>query len=413
MNPSRTLRLVAVPASLLALAAPGLGSAQEPNPNVSVVDRPRPDFDALGIRAGSFLVFPEITVAEEFNDNVFAEEDDEDSDFITIIAPVIDVRSTFSRNSLGFTLGSEIGRYLDETDENYEDVFLNGDATLDVTSRSRIDFDAEVGRFHEARDDPEDVAAEEITEFLRFGGGVRFSQAFNRINVAATGRVLREDFDDAGTINNDDRDEVTYDALLRGGYLISPRVNAFVEGRYTIESRDDDVDDAGFDRDSNGYEARLGTAVDFTGLLFGEAFVGYREEQFDDERLDDVNGFSFGVDLTYNITRLTTLQLSGEGDIESTTIAGANGNFNRQIELSVDHELLRNLIVSGLIGFEQDDFESLDRVDDRINVGAGVTYLINRNFAVEGDYEFTDRSSDDPTVEFTRNVVRVGLTAKL
>src|SRR5689334_14678398 len=40
--------------------------------NVSVTERPRPGYEALGLRAGGFMLWPKLTVANEYNDNIFA-----------------------------------------------------------------------------------------------------------------------------------------------------------------------------------------------------------------------------------------------------------------------------------------------------------------------------------------------------
>ena len=62
MSP-RFQRTAAWLALTAAVCAPHLAAAQqtqsdEPDPNITVQERPRPDYDPLGIRAGSFLIFP-------------------------------------------------------------------------------------------------------------------------------------------------------------------------------------------------------------------------------------------------------------------------------------------------------------------------------------------------------------------
>jgi hypothetical protein len=81
--------------------------------------------------------------------------------------------------------------------------------------------------------------------------------------------------------------------------------------------------------------------------------------------------------------------------------------------LEVDHELLRNVILNGLVAFSRDDFEGIDRADDTFDVGAGVSYLLNRNFSIDGNYTFTKRWSDLETEEFERNRFLIGVTARL
>lgn len=418
MNARPAVCTLTLSAAALALAGTVPTVAQEPSPNVPVTERSRPEYDPLGIRAGGFFIFPSVTVAETYDDNVFATPDDETDDFITLISPRVRLQSNFSRHSIGATAGGDVAFYASESDENYQDAFVAADGRLDITRDSALSGGLNFGRFHEGRDDPEDVGGTEQTDLYRYGGELAFSQAFNRINFRLTGRAQRTEFEDTETavgpdIDNSDRDNWVYDGLLRVGYFVSPRINTFVEGRYTVEDRDQDVDDAGVERGSDGWEARAGTAIDITAVLFGEAFVGFRRQMFDDPAFEDEDGISFGADLTWNVTELTTLGLSGSADFVPTTVEDAAANFRRSIGLRVDHEVLRNLLVGASARYTQDEFDAIDRTDDIIDLGASVTYLINRNFAVEGGYGFTDRSSDEATEEFSRNRVTIALTARL
>ena len=413
---ARSVRLLASAVSALAVSAPGLVLAQEPAPNVPVTDRARPEFDPLGIRAGGFLIFPSITVSEVYDDNVFADPDDEEDDFITLLQPRVRVASNFPRHGLGLTVGSDVAFFASESDENYQDFFLTGDGRLDITRESALSASTTIGRFHQGRDDPEDVGADEISTFFRYGGEVSFEQLFNRLNYRLTGRVDRVEFEESF---DEDLDRTEYDALARVGFFVSPRFNTFVEGRYNVEDRDVEPGDLVngapvlFDRDAHGWEARLGTEVDITAVLFGEAFVGYRQQYYDEDAFEDDDGISFGADLTWNPTLLTTLALSGGADFVPTAVGDASANFRSLVALDVDHELLRNLLIGGGVSYIRDDFDRIDRVDDTFNIGANITYILNRNLAVEGAYLFTDRSSDLDAEEFTRNRITLSLTARL
>src|SRR3546814_14316191 len=86
-------------------AAPGMGAlqAQEIEPDVSVLGRPRPEVDPLNIRVGSLIIAPRIDFRATYNDNVFATESDEESDFITTIAPSVTVSSDWTRHGLSFS----------------------------------------------------------------------------------------------------------------------------------------------------------------------------------------------------------------------------------------------------------------------------------------------------------------------
>ena len=118
---------------------------------------------------------------------------------------------------------------------------------------------------------------------------------------------------------------------------------------------------------------------------------------------DSENGFTYGANLTWNPTGLTSVRLDGEGGFEPSDVGSSR--LESEIGLRVDHELLRNLLIGGEVRYSRDDFQDANRVDNRIDVGPDITYFINRNFSVGASYVFTKRQSDESEREFDRNVI--------
>jgi hypothetical protein len=401
--------LVGAVASLVAYGADG----QEPDPNVPVTGRARPDYDALGIRAGGFLIYPSTTVNGTYNDNIFADKNNEEDDFIFLFSPQIVARSNFPRHSLNFSVQSDVGRYVDHTNENFWDYGGAVTGRLDITRSNRLTAGATVGRNHEERDDPEDPGAEvtdEPVKYYFYTGNLGFQQDFNRFNFGVLGTFDRRDYnEEEEDVNEDERDRNLYGARVRTGYFISPRINAFLQGGYTREQRDASNRSG---RDNNVYSGAVGTAIDFTGLLFGEAFVGWSLQEFDESQFDSESGLNYGVNLTWNPTQLTSVRLDGSGGFEPSDVGSSN--LSSEIGLRVDHELLRNVLIGGRVVYSRDDFQGGGGgTDNRVDVGPDITYLINRHFSVGAGYTFTNRGSDDSDREFTRNLITLRVTAQL
>ena len=51
--------------------------------NVSVRQRPRPGYDALGLRQGAFIIWPKVALSTEYNDNIFATDTDKVADSVS------------------------------------------------------------------------------------------------------------------------------------------------------------------------------------------------------------------------------------------------------------------------------------------------------------------------------------------
>jgi hypothetical protein len=402
-------RVLLASTALLICGAEGALAQPAPDPNVTVQDRPRPEYDPLGVRAGAFLLSPELAVTESYTDNAGFDEDDEQADFVTQIEPSLEARSDWSVHELGVVVGADIAIYAEESDEDYQDIFAVADGRLDVSRQTNVIAEGQVRQTHQGRDDPEDEGGD-LVDVFQYGGALGAEHEFNRLILGLRGEVLRNDFEEAA---EDDRDNHIYNALLRLGYEVSPRLDVFTEGRYVTEVRDDDVDDAGIDRDTDGYEARLGAGVDLTSVLFGEFFAGYRVQRFDEPGFDDETGVSFGVDLNWNPTLLTSVGISGLRDFQPTDEADAVSNFRTEFGVTIDHELWRNLIVGAEAAYQNDDFKGSGQEDNTIVLGVGTTYWLNRNIAFNAGYQFSDRSSNVDGEEFTVNEVSVGIALRL
>ena len=119
-------------------------------------DRPRDDYDPLGIRAGSFFIFPSISLSGTYDSNAFATSDDEDSDVGAILAPRVDVNSNWSRHALNFSAGAVGAAWAEYSENNYLDAFAATTGRLDITRDDIASGTLRFDRLHEDRDDPDD-----------------------------------------------------------------------------------------------------------------------------------------------------------------------------------------------------------------------------------------------------------------
>ncbi len=254
----------------------------------------------------------------------------------------------------------------------------------------------------------------EPTEFRLLSPRVGFSRKSGRVRLDLDGTLARFDFDNVSaaggaTINNDDRDRNEWAAKLRMGYEIVPNFEAFVRGSYNVRRYDSRVDDNGFDRESDGFEAVAGTAIEITGITFADVFAGFRSQDFDDPRFETIDGPGFGGSLTWNATKLTTVEALVTRTVEETTIVNAAGFFASRVGLSVDHELLRNVLIGANADYTDSDYRGIGRNDDDINAGAYARYLVNRYLYLTARYRYSERASNVAGSDFRKNVVTLRL----
>lgn len=385
----------------------------------SVKDRPRPSYDAIGVHAGAFTVFPRASVSESYSDNIYATDNNEVDDFITTLAGSVAVNSNWSRHALNLNAGVSQYIYADHSGENRLDWNIGADGLIDVTRDTQLHGGLTYSQLHEDRGDPNSPgAADEPTEYTLLDGNAGIDQRFNRLTARLSGGYSKYDYDDvestAGAlIDQDNRDRTQYEESLRFGYDVSPDTNVYLQG--TLNQRDYDLEPpvVGFTRDSDGYATVIGSDFRLSNLMQGGVYVGYMSQSYDNSAFSDVSGVSYGANVEWYLTPLTTVTFDAASTVEETTTVGASGYLQQEVGVRIDHELMRNVLVNGQVSYASDDYEGVDRTDDTVRAGLGLQYLVNRNFTFGLGYDFTNRDSDAAGVDFTRNQIGVTLTGKL
>jgi len=390
--------------------------AQDAEGPAFVRDRERPELDPLGIRLGSFFLFPQVVAGVAYDSNVFAEEDGADDDVVATAEPSFRLISDFGRHEVRLAGRAVVARYADFGDEDFADYGLEAGGRYDFGTGAEASGTVFHRRDHEGRGDPDsEFAKREPVVFTTTGAAAAFTQPFGRFSVTAGAGARTLDFRDVplrggGESNEDDRDRNAYDVSLRLGYEIRPGYEAFVRTTYDWV-RYDGRDDQGRDRENDGYEVVAGAAVELTGLVVGQVFAGYFAREYDDAAFTDPSGLSFGGRLDWAVTGLTTVYGEASRSVVETSVAGASSITRTVLVAGVDHELLRQLVLNGEARLVRDDFEGIVREEDTLRLSAGAVYTLNRNLFVEGGYSFATRDSDAAGRGFDDNVVlfRVGV----
>ena len=424
MKPSSLSVLALALASTVLTALPA--SAQELQRGETVLERPRPEVEQLGVRAGSFLLLPRVETGLTYDSNVFATAEDERDDFIAVIRPQLNVRSDFNNHALNLRIAGEGGYHFDYTDENYTDYDIVGDGRFDYSREGSIGGLLFHRREHEGRGDPDfdpefgsSISRAEPVVYNVFGGETSVTQGFNRFRVRLSALANYTDYSDVqlngglGESDEDYRNRWDYGTSARFGYEVMQGLEGFVRGSYTWTR----YDSSSYDRDSDGYEIVGGVSSDLGGLVTGEIFAGYLNKDYEAARLSDFSGLALGGRVNWNVTQLTSLSASVDRQIrESTfTIGGRQASsYNRTIfALGADHELLRTLLLNARVQYREDDFNGVDRTDDVYTASAGASYQVSRYLYLTGGYTFETRNSSFSAFDYDDHQVFLRIGAQM
>lgn len=405
-----------------ALPAPS-ALAEEPTAKEdSVMSRPRPAYDPLGIPIGGaaddpgspFILLPRLDNQIGWESNVYREEDNAKDDFFALSEAKLELRSDFELHSFNITGRAALKRYFEETNNDWEEAEILAEGLLSASEEASISARVGSGYFHEERDDPDSPSADNnINEFWRHLAFVSADFTPGDLLFRLEGGTELFDYEDNGGINNDDRDYSLYVIRTRIGYAFQPGVTAFVEPEYNWRVYDERFDDNGFARDSDGWSVIAGVTYDLTGVTFLEVGGGYFEQEYDDPAFGSIQGWTATATLYWNPTDLMTVTSEVRRGIEETTLAGVSGAVSTTAAIGIDYEITEQVLLNTLADYTWEDFKSSSRQDDIFRGRAGLIYLVNEYIETGVSYEYAQRWSNAPMEDFDLHRVLLSLSLQL
>jgi hypothetical protein len=392
-----------------------------------VLDRPRPDFDALGLRAGSFLAFPNAEVTENYDSNVFATTNSVKSDFFTELRPGLSLRSDWNNNALTFDVSGDIKRYAKLVSENVSNLSASAGGRLDVEHDVYFLGGAGYQLAHEDRASPDSVQnTKSPIEYHLATANLGYVHQPGRLGFRVDGLINSYSYENGetaaggvGTIIETDRNRTEYSVTPRLQYELVTGYHAFVQASANMRDYEHKLDQFGFNKSSKGYETDIGTAFQLGAVMNGDVFIGYLDQSYDDHRLADVSGVAFGGSLLWNVTAITSIRGALTRTVQETSISStgsvvldASSYLQTTAGVSIEHELRRNFLLTGGFSYANQEFRGITRTDDTYETKLGMRYLINRNLTADLTYSYRTRSSDAVGNDYDRSLAGVKIRAQ-
>jgi hypothetical protein len=431
-----------IPTPVPAYPGNALGPAAVGPEGTTVLNRPRPDYDPLGIRLGSFIVHPSVGVSETFDSNVFATQTNTKSDFYTTENPGVSVASDWNRHSLAFNATGQFKQYATHSSEDVNNAATDMRGRYDIANGQYFIADAGYALQHEDRASPDSTTNQiQPTEYHVTGAYLAYVHELTRIGFRVDGTITSYDFNSQFTstgvlVPENDRDRIEYVLAPRASYEFVPGYQAFVRGVGNIRryNQQDQTllhpDPANFTitnpsarRNSAGWEVDVGTAIEITRIITAEIYAGFLHQEYQSPLYTNNNSPAFGGNLLWNVTPLTSIKGAFSQSVAETTLVvatptaanpfaetAASGSRETNVQLTVEHELLRNVLLTGSVGYVHDDYRGISRVDDTYGGAIGARYLMNRNIRLTTDVSYSKRDSTVPGAGYDRFLGIVGAT---
>ena len=367
---------------------------------VTVATRQHPEYDAQGVRLGTFVITPVLQESVGYDDDVTGTRDAKGSALIETNASV-NAAGGWSDTRFAGALSVDDYEYLQQSNQG----FTNWTAALGGSHDFGRDT-LSIGYTHlNLNQTPRDLDVPGLNQTIAYRVDdlrANYHVDLGRFFVQPGIDVSYYNFDN-GTVGGQAypqayRDRVTISPELVGSYEFATRRRVVVILRDT--QSDFDQSPPGQPRQNFNDAAVLGgVAYDADGIIGFRLLAGYEERSFAaSSAYKMVQAPIVEGSATWTPTGLTTVTGTAARYIEDSAAEATVGYTETALKLQVDHEYLRNVILSAHGAYYLDDYSKAANGTGGGNQsyftgGVGASYALNRNVRLAADYTYSTRDS--------------------
>lgn len=415
--------LLIADAGFFGLSRPAAAQTVAPGPDVAA--RTHPQYDPIGQAVGSFRLFPAVTIGVDATDNYRATETVRVSDLVLSVRPTFDLRSQWARHRVDANAyvqqtvhpahGSENALTFGAHTRGEFDVSRATRLTAELSGQSEVESRGDLGSFQAA------------TGPVRYHhGSLSLAAAHTRgeVTLRAQTGLDRYDYSDAqlvggATLDQDYRD--FRNIFVEGGATYAWRGGVGLVASVRHESLKYDVrpghadflNGVDIDRGSAGVVFRMGVTLEASRLISATLQVGYQRRNYRDTRLRDADGFSYSADVLWSPTALTSVRLTAARSIQDGASTAVAGYTRNDVKLAVNHELYRNVLVTGDLGYNHFEPNGPGNGGNEYAVGLSSRYLVNRVVSFSAGLRHVRRESASPGLRYAATRATVSLRMAL
>ncbi len=371
-------------------------------------------FDPIGIRRGSWIIFPEIEATLGGTTNVFRSPARESSSFFEA-RPTVRAVTNWRVHAIELKATGLASSYSEFASENDRAYALEARGRYDFSKRTNIETLVSHARDQESREARNAIgAAAERPDILTTKAVVALNHRFNRLSLQLRGAVTESDYRPVeaiggGTLSNSQKDLTQRETAARATWEFKPTLLAFTEvsandRAYKVAPSD------GISRDSRGL--RVVSGISFGNVdtrLRGSVGIGWGEQRPDDSRLQTTSGMLVEANVGLRLSALTSLLATAKTDFNDSTTVGQAGSLVRQFGLEARHAFQRNLIGTAGIKYTLADYRGVDLTERETTLSLGMEYFLNREWTAFGRYDHIIFETSAANGDYNVDVAKIGL----
>ena len=377
---------------------------------------PAEGYEPVGVRSGSFFIYPGLDVSVSTNDNIYGSPT-KTSDTIFGVTPSVTIRSDWGRNALNVD-GRLIGSYYSKrSTENTTAAVLSGNGRIDADRDWVLFGDARAADSYEPRSSaPQTAILTKPTEYNQYTANGGSTWTLNRFQVTAkigadNFKYKNNSIQGGGVYSEAFRDHTAFTGSLRGEWTVSPLTYLFWQIEGNSQQYDHAPQPGDVSRKASGYTVLTGARYNLTHLLVGQIGIGYLDQSYKQAGSKSSSGLAMNTNLTWYATPLVALTGTASRQVNGSAIQGSPAYVTTSGGLAAAYEWRRNVSFNVQGSYATDDYNGISRKDTRKQAGAGADWKLNRLAGVYAQYNYLKQPSVGASAGrgFDDNTFMVGL----
>ena len=368
-----------------------------PNPNLasSAAIPPRRGF----LRPEPFFVYPFLGVGLGYTDNLLGQSANEVSSMLYALSPRVQAEVRSGAHVHGLRYGGNYGIWADSR----ADDFANHEFVATTRNQFTARADLTGSAYYLLQQDPRGITARTLSAEpdkwrglgvqLTGGYGARSAQGRIEVDLGLTDKQYRNN--EAVTANLDVR---TFNTAGRFFYRTGPRTRLLTELRYTRYDYDTGL--------LTNDEVRLlgGFTWDLAASTIGTVKAGYVRKNFEQATRTDYSAFTAEAAMRYLIRSYSAVEVAA-GRLPSDSAGSGFFTVDTYLATTWTHRWAGFLSTRALLGYLNQDVRGANRTDTTTTLGFGGYYDVRPWLRLGVELQHGRRSSDDPSFDYTRNLL--------
>lgn len=360
---------------------------------VDVLSRLRPLYEEPGVRAGSFIIRPQLTEAIGYDSNPAGFSSGAGSGVLRT-SPSLAVNSDWSRDSLGANLAVDSHRYWDTPRQSYTNwsASIGGGYTIgrsDLTlAYSHLSLHQTAGSIGAV---PSDTPVHFQVDDLR----AAYTFNLGRLSFTPNVDVRNYYFDNTTILGIPTSQQYRNRAVLSGGVTTRYSLSDLRSLLFVLQGVDShhttpQLGEPSYN--SKSFLALGGLDYEAIGAWRYQLLAGVEVRAFQSPAFKTHTAPVAEGSLIWTPTGLTTVTGTLARVIEAAAAEGTAGYTYTTARLILDHEYLRNVLLQARAGAQVAQYLQGGGSQTSFSIGAGVNWLMNRNMRLSADYDFTTQT---------------------